>query len=55
MASFSENVPAEIEYRVIVSNIEDVGSHWHDNKPVLEMPVSTRSRCDIEMRKSEGS
>jgi hypothetical protein len=38
-ASFSKSVPAEIEFIVIVSDIEDVGSHCHDNKQMLEVPV----------------
>jgi hypothetical protein len=37
--SFSKNAPAEIEYIVIVSDIEDVGFHWHNNEQMLVMPV----------------
>jgi hypothetical protein len=38
-ASFPKNAPDEIEYIVIVSYIEDFGSHWHDNEQMLKMPV----------------
>ena len=38
-ASFSKNAPAEIEYIVIVSNIEKVSCEVHQNEKVLGVPV----------------
>jgi hypothetical protein len=47
-ASFSENAPADIEYIVITSNIEEVGCHWQDNE---QMPGAhtTRSYGDTDL------
>jgi hypothetical protein len=38
-ADFSQNAPAEIEFIVIVSDLEQVGCHWHQNEKMLEVPV----------------
>jgi hypothetical protein len=46
--SFSKNAPAEIKYIVMVSYIEDVGFHWHNNEQMLVMPVQgyvVTSKC----------
>ena len=38
-ASFSENAPAEIEYIVIVSDIEKVSCEMYQNEKMLGVPV----------------
>jgi hypothetical protein len=38
-ASFSKNAPAEIEYNVIVSDIEKVSCEVHQNQKMLGVPV----------------